>query len=195
MSQLAVRPGRNAARTAKKLKEIRHVKGAIAWHEKERAKRQKIMQERWESKQSVIQRIKWENENIKKVREDALSKVKEDWRLGALRPNRAVGAAKSKYGALGEEQLQKPDIPLHTQRNRNKFRESRGLPQEYPLVIDDKKYFHIERDDRVIVVNGRDKGKIGIVQNIVARTHEILVKGVNMVRQGVQNLESGADGP
>jgi large subunit ribosomal protein L24 len=195
MSQLAVRPGRNAARTAKKLKEIRHVKGAIAWHEKERAKRQKIMQERWESKQSVIQRVKWENQHIKKVREDALSRVKEDWSLGALRPNRAVGAAAKKYGALGEEQLQKPDIPLHTQRNRNKFRESRGLPQEYPLVIDDKKYFHIERDDRVIVVNGRDKGKIGLVQNIVPRTHEILVKGVNMVRRGILNLPSMADCP
>jgi large subunit ribosomal protein L24 len=195
MSQLAVRPGRNAARTAKKLKEIRHVKGAIAWHERERAKRQKIMQERWESKQAILQRIKWENENVKTVRKDALSRVKEDWRLGALRPNRAVGAAAAKYGALGEEQLQKPGIPIHTQRNRNKFRETRGLPQEYPLVVDDKKYFHLEREDRVIVVNGRDKGKIGVIQSVVPRTHEILVKGVNMVRRGVQRLASIADGP
>ena len=36
MPQLIARPGRNAVRQAKKAKEIRHVKGAIIWHEKQR---------------------------------------------------------------------------------------------------------------------------------------------------------------
>jgi large subunit ribosomal protein L24 len=181
MSQLVVRPGRNAAREAKRLKEVRHVKGAIAWNERERTNRQKLFQERYESKQAVIQRIKWENENVKKLRKEALANAKEDWQLGPLRPNRAVGKGAEKYGALSGQQAQKPEIPVHTQRNRNEARAKRDLELKYPLVVDDKKYFHLAKDDRVVVVKGREKGKIGVVQAIVERTHEIIVTGVNMV--------------
>jgi large subunit ribosomal protein L24 len=181
MSHIVAQPGRNAARQAKKLKEIRKVKGAIVWHERERTKRQKLFQERWESKQAVIQRLKWENENVKKVRKTALDNAREDWQLGSLRPNRAIGVSAEKYGARTGEQMQKPDIPVHTQKNRNETRVKRGLEPEYPLVVDDTKWFPFRTDDRVVVVNGREKGKIGVVQDIVSRTHEIIVKGVNMV--------------
>lgn len=181
MSQLVVRPGRNAARQAKKLKEIRKVKGAIIWHEKERKKRQELKQERWESKQAVLQRIKWENEHIKGVRYQALRNAKEDWKLGPLRPNRAVGEGAEKYGARTDTQIQKPEIPARIQKNRNEFRQKKGLELEYPLVVDDKKYFPIVRDDRVVVLKGRDKGKIGVVEDIMERTHEVVVKGINMV--------------
>jgi large subunit ribosomal protein L24 len=57
----------------------------------------------------------------------------------------------------------------------------KGLEPEYPLVVEDKKYFHIKPDDRVVVVNGPEKGKIGVVQDVVERTHEVIVKGINMV--------------
>ncbi|KAF1849888.1 uncharacterized protein K460DRAFT_274697 [Cucurbitaria berberidis CBS 394.84] len=180
MSQLIVRPGRNAARQAKKLKEMRKVKGAIVWHEKERKKRQEIKQERWESKQAVIQRIRWENEHVKGVRDQALRNAKEDWQLGPLRPNRAVGEGAEKYGAVTSVQMQKPEIPTRSQKNRNEFRERKGLELEYPLVVDNKKYFPIVKDDRVVVLKGRDKGKIGVVQEVIDRTHEIIVKGINM---------------
>lgn len=180
MSQLVVRPGRNAARQAKKLKEIRKVKGAIVWHEKERKKRQELMQERWDSKQAVLQRIRWENEHVKGVKEEALRNAKEDWKLGPLRPNRAVGEGADKYGALTAMQMQKPEIPTRTQKNRNEFKEKKGLELEYPLVVDDKKYFPIVKDDRVVVLKGKDKGKIGVVQEIIDRTHEVIVKGINM---------------
>ena len=178
---VAARPGRNAARQAKRLKEVRKVKGAILWHERERKKRQELYQERWDSKQAVLQRIKWENENVKGVQKKALLHAKEDWQLGPLRPNRAIGEGADKYGALTAQQMQKPDIPVRTQKNRNEAREKRGLELEFPLVVDDKKYFHIARDDRVVVINGREKGKIGVVQEVIDRTHEIIVKGVNMV--------------
>jgi large subunit ribosomal protein L24 len=181
MSQLVVRPGRNAAREAKRLKEVRKVKGAILWNQKEREKRQKLFQERYESKQAVIQRIRWDNENVKKVRKKALDNAKEDWKLGPLRPNRAIGAAAEKYGALTSEQMQKPEIPVHTQRNRNETRAKQNLEPTYPLVVDNEKYFHIAKNDRVVVIKGREKGKIGLVQSIIERTHEVIVTGVNMV--------------
>jgi large subunit ribosomal protein L24 len=101
--------------------------------------------------------------------------------LGPLRPNRAVGADKDKYGTLTGQQAQKPEIPIHTQKNRNEARSKRGLELEYPLVVDDKKYFHITKDDRVVVIRGREKGKIGTVQAIIGRTHELIITGVNFV--------------
>jgi large subunit ribosomal protein L24 len=181
MSQLVVRPGRNAARQAKKLKEIRKVKHAIQWHERERKKRQELKQERWESKQAVLQRIMWENEHVKGVKKRALANAKEDWKLGPLRPNRATGPDADKYGALMSNQMQKPEIPVKTQKNRNAVREKKGLELEYPLVVDDQKYFPIVKDDRVVILKGKDAGKIGVVQDIIARTHEIIVKDLNMV--------------
>ncbi|KAJ4365208.1 hypothetical protein N0V83_008826 [Neocucurbitaria cava] len=180
MSQLVVRPGRNAARQAKRLKEIRKVKGAIIWHEKERKKRQELHQERWDSKQAVKQRIKWENEHIKGVRVQALRNAKEDWQLGPLRPNRAVGKGAEKYGAITALRLQRPHIPLATQRNRNEVREKKGLELEYPLVVEDKRYFPIVKDDRVVIIKGKDAGKVGVVSDLLTRSHEVIVKGLNM---------------
>ncbi|KAI2485640.1 KOW motif domain protein [Pyrenophora tritici-repentis] len=179
MSQLVARPGRNAARQAKKLKEIQKVKHAIQWHERERKKRQELKQAHWDSKQAVLQRIAWEHQHIKGARKRALAAVKEDWKLGPLRPNRAIGPNADKYGALTPEYIQKPEIPLKTQKNRNEVKEKKGLPLEYPLVVDEKRYFPIVKDDRVVILKGKDAGKIGKVKSIVERTHEIIVDGLN----------------
>ncbi|KAL5120089.1 hypothetical protein ACEQ8H_001914 [Pleosporales sp. CAS-2024a] len=179
MAPLAVRPGRNAFREARRLKEIRKVKTAIAWHTRERAKRQKLAELRHESRQAVMQRIMWENENVKHVRKLALLRAKEDWELGPLRPNRAVGENAATYGALAGQQVQTPAIPTHTQKQRNETRAKRGMELEYPLVVDDKKYFHLAPGDRVVVIRGREKGKIGLVQSILPDKHEVIVKGIN----------------
>ena len=181
MSQLLLRPGRNAARQTKKLKEIRKVKGAIQWHERERKKRQEIMQERWEKKRYFIERTKWENEHVKGPRTRALRHAKEDWQLGPLRPNRAFGKDADKYGALTPDQAHKHEIPIRMQRNRNEYREKMGLELEYPLIVDDKRYFPIVKDDRVVILRGKFQNKIGVVQHVVSRTHEVIIKGVNMV--------------
>jgi large subunit ribosomal protein L24 len=123
----------------------------------------------------------WEHEHVKGVRKQALANAKEDWKLGPLRPNRAIGPDAEKYGALKAAQIQKPEIPVKTQKNRNAVREKKGLELEYPLVVDDKKYFPIVKDDRVVILKGKDAGKIGTVQELVPRTHEVVVKDMNMV--------------
>ena len=189
-----MRPGRNAAREAKRLKEIRKVKNAIQWHERERKKRQELAQERWDSKQAVIQRIKFENENVKAVRREALQNAKEDWQLGPLRPNRAIGGSAEKYGALTGPQISKPDIPVRILKQRNEYLERKGIPLQYPLVVDDKKYFPIVKDDRVVILKGRDKGKIGVVQDVLERSHEVIVKGLNMVLTQRTSLDHGRCG-
>ncbi|KAH8730178.1 KOW motif domain-containing protein [Phaeosphaeriaceae sp. PMI808] len=180
MSQLVVRPGRNATRQAKKLKEIRKVQGAIEWHERERKKRQTKLQERWETKQAVIQRLKWETEHITAVRKQALTNAKEDWHLGPLRPNRAIGVDADKYGAMTREQVQRPEVPVHSQKRWNEVMDEKGIKYESPIIVDDKKYFHIEKEDRVVIIKGKDKGKIGVVQHVQSRTHGVFVTGINM---------------
>ncbi|KAF2127120.1 hypothetical protein P153DRAFT_320582 [Dothidotthia symphoricarpi CBS 119687] len=193
MTQLIARPGRNATRQAKKLKEIRKVKGAILWHEKARKERQKIQQERWESKQSARQHVVWNNEYVKGTKKEALANAYEDWRLGPLRPNRATGRDADKYGALTGGHMQKPDIPVRVQKNRNESRIRQGLDSNYPLVVDDKKYFPIVRDDRVLMMTGRDKGKIGQVAEVIGRTHEAIIKEMNMQYYDA-DVFSNADG-
>ncbi|KAH7389509.1 hypothetical protein DE146DRAFT_166020 [Phaeosphaeria sp. MPI-PUGE-AT-0046c] len=179
MSQLVVRPGRNAAREAKRIKDVRKVKGAILWHERERSKRQKVMQQRFETRQAVLQLQRFEHDRVK-ARGKALRNAKEDWQLGSLRPNRAIGVAKEKYGALSGEEIQKPEMPLHALKSSNERRVKRGLEAEYPLIVDDKKYFHLAKDDRVVVIRGREMGKIGTIQTVIGRTHQVIVEGLNM---------------
>lgn len=41
----------------------------------------------------------------------------------------------------------------------------------------------IRRDDQVIVVSGRDKGKSGVVLSVFPKEGRALVKGVNIVRR------------
>ena len=181
MSHLVARPGRNAAREAKRLKEIRKVKVAILWHQQEREKRQKMMKERREAKDAFLQQLNSENEKIFGARRRARKNAKEDWQLGPLRPNRAFGESMEKYGALTSEQVQKPSIPVSVQKRKNEIREHKGLALEYPLVVDDKKYFPIVKGDRVIVLKGRAKNKIGVVQEVLDQTHEVTLEGINMV--------------
>lgn len=193
MAQLIARPGRNAARQAKKAKEIRHIKNAIVWHEKQRIQRKQKMKDHFEAKQSVMQRNKWERENIIDVRRKALRNAKEDWQLGSLRPNRAVNVADGKYAVVTPTQVQKPEVPTKVQAYNNAKREKKGLVPEYPLVVDDKKYFPIVKGDRVVVLRGKDKGKIGTVMTPVERTHEFIVQGVNVVRRpSSANTKCGA---
>lgn len=182
MAQLIARPGRNAARQAKKAKEIRHVKGAIVWHEKKRLARKEKMHEQWEEKQAKLQRQRWHHEQITQVRQTALRNAAEDWKLGPLRPNRAVNVAEGKYAVVAPTQVQKPEIPTKVWRKENEAREKKGIVPAYPLVVDDKKYFPIVKGDRVVVTRGRDKGKIGTVLSAVPRTHEFIVQGINLVR-------------
>lgn len=182
MVQLLAAPGRNAARQAKKAKEIRHVKGAIVWHEKQRLKRKALIKTQHEAKQTWLQRLKWEHENITLVKRKALRNAAEDWKLGSLRPNRAVNVADGKYAVITPSQVQKPEIPTKVQAKRNEVKEKKGLAPEYPLVVDDNKYFPIVKGDRVVVLKGKDKGKIGTVLAAVPRTHEFIVQGINMVR-------------
>ncbi|KAF3032603.1 hypothetical protein E8E12_003252 [Didymella heteroderae] len=180
MVQLIARPGRNAARQAKKAKEIAHVKGAIIWHEKQRLARKKMIKERYDEKAVASMQKRWEHENITLKKKQALRNAAEDWKLASLRPNRAVNVADGKYAVVQPGQIQRPEIPAWVHQRISERKEKKGLAPDYPLVVDDKKYFPMVKGDRVVVIRGKEKGKIGTVLTVIPRTHEFIVQGVNM---------------
>ena len=183
MPQLIARPGRNAVRQAKKAKEIRHVKGAIIWHEKQRRAHREKIQDRWEVKDKLRQVERWTREEVTLKRKTALRHAAEDWKLGPLRPNRGVNVANGKYAVVTTDQVSKPPLDAKVLKAVNARREKKGLAPAYPLIVDDKKYFPIVKGDRVVITKGKDKSKIGEVSAVMERSHSIIVKGLNKVRE------------
>ena len=49
----------------------------------------------------------------------------------------------------------------------------------------------VQRDDEVMVIAGRDKGKRGKVQRVMPDKGKVMVEGVNMVKR---HLRAGAEG-
>ena len=49
----------------------------------------------------------------------------------------------------------------------------------------------LKRDDRVMVVRGRDKGRRGTIQRVIADKGKVLVEGINMVKR---HYKAGAQG-
>ncbi len=86
---------------------------------------------------------------------------REDRELGPLAPRRDVGELQDTYGTVSPRRLQgflKPP-------------EQRAEAQ--PIVA----------GDRVVLVDGRDKGRIGQVISVDKKRHECTVKGLNLVCQ------------
>lgn len=168
-----------SAKHLKKVKEIKKVMAAIRWHEKARKRQQ---QKRADVHDSVVTfKAIRQHEDKSHLKRRALRHAREDWRLGPLRPNRAVGEDTSKYGAIPINEVRGPTIQEKVQQYVNEVRERRGKEPIYPLVVDDKKYFPIVEGDRVVVIRGRDKGRIGTVGRVLAASHEIVVKDLNKV--------------
>lgn len=180
MSQLtsATKPARTARQLAK-IREIRKVKAAIKWHERARTKRQAIGEARAENKKAFQERQAHYKANVTDRIKEARRNLREDYKLGPLRPNRAVGHDAKRYGALDMNGLRRPEIPVKVQESRNKAREAKGLEPEYPLVVDGSKYFHIAVGDRVVVIKGKEQGKIGVVSDILAPSHDVTIKDMN----------------
>ncbi|KAL1996965.1 hypothetical protein VTN49DRAFT_7830 [Thermomyces lanuginosus] len=83
----------------------------------------------------------------------------EDWMRGPLAPKRDAGAQASHYGAITPMAVQPPKIPKHLRRQ----------------------YINIAPGDRVCLMKGKDKGKIGEVVSVDEETEHVTVKDLNMV--------------
>lgn len=110
--------------------------------------------ESWARNQERQRQRKWASALIK----DARTHRQEDWAAGSLAPRRDVGDAADNYGALTMYNVQLPDAD----------------PEKRP------KWFGIAEGDRVVVVKGREKGKIGAVKDMNKEKVSIQVENVNM---------------
>jgi large subunit ribosomal protein L24 len=91
----------------------------------------------------------------------------ENWELGPLAPRRDVGKKKETYGALDAQYMQSP--------------QPKRAEAEEILALWGGKFLNIREGDRVVILEGRDKGKIGPVQSIDKKRAEVTVEGMNMV--------------
>ena len=53
---------------------------------------------------------------------------------------------------------------------------------------------HIKKDDTVIVLAGRDKGKKGKVQKVLVKEERAIVEGINMVSKSQKTLAQNPQG-
>ena len=105
-----------------------------------------------------------EREPVEKAKKqlirDALRQQQEDWRLGGLAPRRDVGDNTLTYGTIDSRIMYGRDVPKK----------------------DRVKYWNLAKGDRIAILSGPDKGKIGSITVIDKEKQNVTVKGLNMVR-------------
>jgi large subunit ribosomal protein L24 len=52
----------------------------------------------------------------------------------------------------------------------------------------------IKKDDNVIIIAGRDKGKSGKVITSIPKTHQVIVEGINMMKKNQKPRQKGQKG-
>jgi len=53
---------------------------------------------------------------------------------------------------------------------------------------------HVKKDDKVVVISGKDKGKVGKVLQALPKVNRVIVEGVNMIKKHqkpTQNMQQG----
>jgi large subunit ribosomal protein L24 len=93
---------------------------------------------------------------------------REDYELGPLAPRRDVGSQKETYGTVSQWAMTGPKLTWEQRK------------EMYPDTA--LRYLNIRVDDRVVLLQGRDKGKIGKVLQIDRMKMEVVVEGLNLVR-------------
>jgi large subunit ribosomal protein L24 len=51
---------------------------------------------------------------------------------------------------------------------------------------------NIKRDDTVVVITGKDKGKRGVITEVRPREHRVVVGGVNQMKRHVRSRQQGS---
>lgn len=52
----------------------------------------------------------------------------------------------------------------------------------------------LKSGDKVIVISGKDKGKVGIIQKALPRENKVIVEGVNIRKKHVKPTQSNPEG-
>lgn len=55
-------------------------------------------------------------------------------------------------------------------------------------------HLHVRRDDEVVVITGKDKGKRGKIISVVTKKDRVYVEGVNMQKKHVRKSQQNPNG-
>ncbi|KAI1147235.1 KOW domain-containing protein [Nemania diffusa] len=109
-------------------------------------------------------------QNLQAVRDDierAKQAVRDDWAMGALSPRLDVGPWHGAHGAISEHRAAKPGrFPPEKLDARCKW-------------AGGAKYLNLVEGDRVVLLDGPEKGRIGEIMHIQRDSAEITVKDLN----------------
>ena len=114
-----------------------------------------VSEDQRKTRQGVLMSARSERSVIKAERINR----REDWMLGPLAPNRTAGKDGGSYGMLNFQQLRPPPV----------------VPAKR------EEYLNFAENDRVVVVRGRERGKIGKVNTVDEESQTVTLYDVNMV--------------
>ncbi|KFX93125.1 hypothetical protein O988_06975 [Pseudogymnoascus sp. VKM F-3808] len=142
--------------------------------------RRTVLAERQAARRLVKRRTKNHHEEMKTRREherfaqkqltgdikNARAARREDYDLGPLAPRRDVGLKKDTYGTIHSHRLQ-----------------GQKLTDEEKKAVNPSgwRYANIVAGDRVVLLEGADKGRIGKVQSFDKEKQQVTIEGLNMV--------------
>ncbi|KAI9643036.1 hypothetical protein NHQ30_008771 [Ciborinia camelliae] len=118
-------------------------------------------------------------ENLRRVKENKVAR-REDWELKDLAPKRDVGSKVDKYASIEAQFIETPEL-------------RRKDALEILDLWGGKKHLNIREGDRVVVIEGRDKGKIGKVEKIDKKRAEVTCEGLNMIDVAIPEWMIEAD--
>ncbi|TVY55913.1 54S ribosomal protein L40, mitochondrial [Lachnellula cervina] len=116
-----------------------------------------------------------EMDHLKQARWDR----REDYELGPLAPRRDVGDWTDKWGTLNSMRAKGQELQP---REKEKIWEPWG-----------GKFLNIVVGDRVVILDGRDKGKIGVIKDLNKDTAEVTVGGLNLIDVEIPQYMIGPD--
>jgi len=130
--------------------------------ERQAARRAKVRKSKYDAEKRVLdlQEAILRRRSVVQTLKDARIARREDWQLGQLAPRRDFGAQRDTYGTTDTRLLRGPELPKSKQM------------KVWPIAV----------GDRVVLMEGRDKGKIGTVRSTDKARNELTVEGLNKVR-------------
>ncbi len=58
-------------------------------------------------------------------------------------------------------------------------------------VLKKKKNLHVKLGDKVKVISGQNKGKIGIIKSLIRQTSKVVVEGINIKTKHIKPSRKG----
>ncbi|KAF2005017.1 hypothetical protein P154DRAFT_519052 [Amniculicola lignicola CBS 123094] len=183
---------KRTAPTEKQLRKslaIKKVLTSIRYAERQKRLKAPLLNEQYEHRSYLKQSQRHHDSQALKFVKLARRNAREDWKLGPLRPNRAVGADRERWGVVKQEHFVTPTIPEHSLLERDKWPAARRTwvtrIENWPIWV----------DDRVVVIRGREKNKIGKILDIDKERNTVLIKGVNVVYFDGRDALTAGDAP